>query len=544
MDILAEAAARITVLAFGVVVVLRALNIRSPRVAHRVWTAVVVVMLLLPVFVAWGPEFAVPLLSSDAASTLRLPAADRVAAAASNEIPIESPFDADRAPRRITWATAAGAVYVVGVGFFLLRLALGVRRARAIKRGAVRVSGRLTHSACVTPITVGIVAPAVILPPDWPNWDETELSAVLMHEEEHARARDPLFGFVALLNRAVFWFHPLAWWLVREIGRLSEGACDAVVISRGHDSHAYSTCLLRFARRVADAGRRIGPMATAMPGSGLQDRLQMLSHPQPVRASIFRLAVAVALSLALVVVCTAATPTALPEQNAPSAPGQVTWPLTTSEHFEVFHNSLPADRVDGAVRDAEAAYTQLSAALKHELSRPVPVILLLRDGELPATEARARDLIRQSGAAPSGDHLVISLESLDRRSGIMVHELTHQFAFDIVPNTSRVAPVLIEGLAEYQRGAWASTDLLMTREAAATGAIPSLANLDAPDRHWAHVLFDFVAAQHGEEGVRQLLFALRASDTLVRAVPMAFGVTFDRFDQEFRAYVMTRYTKP
>ena len=94
MDILAESAARITVLAFGVVVVLRALNIRSPRVAHRVWTAVVVVMLLLPIFVAWGPEFAVPLLSSDAASTLRLPAADRVASAASNEIPIESPFDA------------------------------------------------------------------------------------------------------------------------------------------------------------------------------------------------------------------------------------------------------------------------------------------------------------------------------------------------------------------------------------------------------------------------------------------------------------------
>jgi len=57
-------------------------------------------------------------------------------------------------------------------------------------------------------------------------------------------------------------------------------------------------------------------------------------------------------------------------------------------------------------------------------------------------------------------------------------------------------------------------------------------------------LFDFVGAQHGEEGVRKLLFALRARDTLVQAVPMAFGVTFDRFDQEFRGYVMTRYTKP
>jgi len=543
MEILVESTARITVLGLGVLAVLRALHIRSPRVAHRVWTAVVVAMLLLPIFVAWGPEFAVPLLSSDAAGTLGLPAANGITEIASNEIPSEKPLDAARAPRRITWATAAGTVYVAGVGFFLLQLALGVRRARAIRRGAVHVSGRLTHSACITPMTVGVVAPAVILPPDWPNWREAELSAVLTHEEEHARARDPLVGVVALLNRAIFWFHPLAWWLVREIGRLSEEACDMVVISRGHDSHVYSTCLVRFARRVADAGGRIAPMATAMPGSGLQNRLQSLGDPQPARASIFRLAGAVTLSAALVFVCAAATPTAGPVQNVPSAPGQATWPFRTSEHFEIFHSGLAEDRVDGAVRDAEAAYTQLSAAFKHDLPQPVPLILLLRDRELPATEARARDLTRQSGA-PARHNLVISLESLDRRTGIIVHELTHQFAFDIVPNTSRVAPVLIEGLAEYQRGAWASTDLLMTREAAATGAIPSLANLDAPDRHWAHALFDFVAAQQGEEGVRKLLLALRARDTLVQAVPMAFGVTFDRFDQEFRGYVLTRYNRP
>ena len=298
MDILAESAARITVLAFGVVVVLRALNIRSPRVAHRVWAAVVVVMLLLPIFVAWGPEFAVPLLSSDAASTLRLPVADRVAAAASNEIPIESPFDADRAPRRITWATAAGAVYVAGVGFFLLRLVAG-SAARSCNQARSGSREWKTHPFGVYHADYGRSRRARGASCRRTGRIGTKRSCprVFTHEEEHARARDPLVGFVALLNRAVFWFHPLAWWLVPEIGRLSEEACDAVVISRGHDSHAYSTCLLRFARRVADAGRRIGPMATAMPGSGLQNRLQMLSHPQPVRASIFRLAVAVALSL-------------------------------------------------------------------------------------------------------------------------------------------------------------------------------------------------------------------------------------------------------
>ena len=176
----------------------------------------------------------------------------------------------ERAQRRVMWATAGAAVYFAGVGFFLVRLGVGVRRARAIRRGAVEAWGRLTHPDCVTPITIGIVAPVVILPPDWATMDEAEMSAVLAHEEEHVRRRDPLVTLITLLNRAIFWFHPLAWWLHREIARLSEQACDTVVISRGHDSDVYSACLLRFARRAAAAGGRIAPMATAMPGAGLQ----------------------------------------------------------------------------------------------------------------------------------------------------------------------------------------------------------------------------------------------------------------------------------
>ena len=538
MDILAESAVRITVLSLGVAVVLRTLQIRAPQFVHGAWTVVVVVMLLMPVFVAWGPEFGVPLLPSHTMSGMRAPAAGEVAVA--ENIPVAASRATGGAQRRLTWAAAAMTVYVTVVGLFLLRLAMGLRRARAIRRDAVQVHGRLTHPACVTPMTVGIVAPVVILPPDWASWDDAELSAVLAHEEEHVRRGDPLVSAVALLNRAVFWFHPLAWWLQREIARLSEHACDAVVISRGHDSDVYSACLLRFARRATDAGGRIAPMVSAMPGAGLRERLGMLARPQPGRPSGSGVACAAAVCAALVVVCAAAVPTATPRQNVPSpARGQAAWAVEASEHFEVFHDGVPADRVTDAVRDAEAAYAQLSAALKHDLPQRVPIILVRRDRDLIVT-ADAIDVVLRSGA-PDRQRIVISLESLDRRAGIIVHELTHQFAFDIVPGTSRVAPVLIEGLAEHQRGAWVAEDLRTTRAAVATGAIPSVANLDATDRHWAHAVFDFVATEHGAEGIRQLLFGLRAHETLVQAVPMAFGVTLDQFDQGFRGYVTTRF---
>ena len=137
--------------------------------------------------------------------------------------------------------------------------------------------------------------------------------------------------------------------------------------------------------------------------------------------------------------------------------------------------------------------------------------------------------------------MIISLESLERRGGLIVHELTHQFAFEIVPGTSRVAPVLIEGLAEHQRGRWPAQDLRRTREGAAAGAIPAVARLGPADRHWAHAVFDFVAVEHGAEGIRRLLFALRAHDTLDQAVPTAFGVSLDQFDQDFRGFVAARF---
>lgn len=266
MDLLVESAIRITVLAFGVGLVLRLMRIRSPRLAHRAWSAVVLVMLLLPAFVVWGPSLNVPLLPSRAGIGA-LAMAERAAARAdSHDIGVAVPAPPDVSRRLLTWTAAALTVYAAGVCVFLARFIIGWRRARAIRRTAVHARGRLTHAGCVTPMTIGIITPVVILPPDWTQWNQTELAAVLAHEEEHVRRRDPLVATLALFNRAIFWFHPLAWWLQRTIARLSEHACDAAVIARGHDRDVYSACLLQFARRAAHAGGRIAPIATAMPG--------------------------------------------------------------------------------------------------------------------------------------------------------------------------------------------------------------------------------------------------------------------------------------
>ena len=363
---------------------------------------------------------------------------------------------------RSTWSGAAGAMYVTGVALFLLRFALGWRRARAIRRDAIHVQGRLAHPACVTPLTIGVVDPLVILPIDWVSWDDGELSAVLAHEEAHVRRRDPLVAAIALLNRAIFWFHPLAWWLQREISRLSEQACDAAVISRGHDSEVYSSCLLRFARRVTDAGGRIVPLSVAMPGAGLLQRLEMLARPQTTHLSRSRLAGVIVPCASLVLVCAAANPDgrADAERDVPRGQpgdGPCIRRITSTSFTTAFRSSASE-----AVRDAEVRPTEGSPRLRDTAAR---------DRHPRATRwrslaaAQPLDLVLPSGNQ-ARTRLVISLESLDRRTRLIVHELTHQFAFEMLPATSRVAPFLIEGLAEHQRGMWAAEDL-RTRAAAA-----------------------------------------------------------------------------
>ncbi len=175
-------------------------------------------------------------------------------------------------------------VYLPGALGLLLRRAMGTIRAN-----------RLTSADCVAPITVGMFRPRVILPESWTEWTRERLAAILAHEHAHLRRRDPLVQWLALLNRAVFWFHPLAWWLERQLAALAEEACDAVVLERGHDAGEYAQCLLEMERAVMQAGARFPPLGMAMPGSALPHRIKkILEVAMPARLSRTRMLCAIA----------------------------------------------------------------------------------------------------------------------------------------------------------------------------------------------------------------------------------------------------------
>jgi uncharacterized protein (TIGR03435 family) len=277
---LLEFVLRTGLIALAAGLALRVFRIKAAAAQHAVWVGVVAAMLVLPIWMAWGPKAPLRVLPAPVESAV--PASAASAAPASIEVaPIPVEMSAPSAARRstFTWRDTGIGLYFLGAGALLLRLAVGTIRA-----------SRLTSASCVAPVTVGVIRPRVILPDCGRDWPQEQLDAVLTHEQAHMRRRDPMFQWLALFNRAVFWFHPLAWWLERRLSALAEEACDAAVLERGHDPQEYCEYLIELAHAVRRAGTRVNVVAMAMPGSYLPARVKkMMDGVRAPRVSAMRM---------------------------------------------------------------------------------------------------------------------------------------------------------------------------------------------------------------------------------------------------------------
>jgi beta-lactamase regulating signal transducer with metallopeptidase domain len=285
--LLLEVAVRAALVATGTACILWALRIRTAAERHAAWTTVVIAMLLLPIWSVAGPKVPLAVLPANAASSDSGSGANpdprNVAPRASVTQPGPTPI-AETAPT--VSQSARGMLvligaYLLGAFALLIRLGVGTVHAHRLRRGVVMHAGRATSARCATPITVGWLSPVLVLPEGWERWSGAHFDAVVTHEHEHARRHDPLVQWLALLNRAIFWFHPLAWWLERRLATLAEEACDAAVIRAGHSPQDYSGYLIDMARALRRQGRRLNVAGMAMPGSNLPDRMRHIFEELP-----------------------------------------------------------------------------------------------------------------------------------------------------------------------------------------------------------------------------------------------------------------------
>ena len=104
---------------------------------------------------------------------------------------------------------------------------------------------RLSRSS-LEPGIFGITRPVML----WPEGisaplSDAHLEAVLAHELCHVRRRDNLAATLHMVVEAVFWFHPVVWWMGSRLVVEREKACDEAVLESGSDRHVYAESILK-----------------------------------------------------------------------------------------------------------------------------------------------------------------------------------------------------------------------------------------------------------------------------------------------------------
>jgi hypothetical protein len=276
---------RAAIVAASIGIVLIASRVRSSGARHAVWTAVLAVMMFMPVLLFLVPPVVVQ---------MPAPVSDLGAVAFADDVTtirgldlhgpttgfLSSGSHGGGVARTPLWLESLLALYLVGAAVSATRLWWGRRCARQLEHASVvtdvsivGATGRTTpvvESAMVSsPLTVGVIAPVIVLPSGWRAWPEDFRRAVLAHEMAHIRRRDPLVSFLAHLNRCVFWFHPLAWWLERKLAATAEDACDDAGVREIGTPRRYAEVLIEIADTIRRRGRRVSFQGVGVDGSGL-----------------------------------------------------------------------------------------------------------------------------------------------------------------------------------------------------------------------------------------------------------------------------------
>ena len=263
-----------TVVAAVVALLARALRRNRPQVRYALWLAASVKFLVsFAALVALGaqvggrsgavaaPPFAVVIDSWDA-----------IGQPFSRPAPIVAPSATVVAavfPLMLLAGWLCGCVAIVATwSARWRRIAAAARTAAPVQHGReLEMLARLERAAGITrpialvssdgslePGVFGIWTPVLLWPRSIANHlDERQVEAILAHEVMHVRRRDNLAAAMHMVVQALFWFHPLVWWIGARLVDERERACDADVIRLGSDPRVYAESILAMCQFYVDS---------------------------------------------------------------------------------------------------------------------------------------------------------------------------------------------------------------------------------------------------------------------------------------------------
>jgi bla regulator protein BlaR1 len=238
------------------------------------------------------------------------------------------------------------AIWVIGFAAILFSWFMRWRRLRTALRQSSTLEFGIpievrTSPAFTEPGVFGLLRPVLFVPAGiTDSLTSPQLNAIVAHELCHVHRRDNLTSALHMGVEALFWFHPLVWWLGARLMAERERACDEQVLLRGCEPEAYAEGILRICELYLESPL---PCVAGVTGANLKTRIEeIMSQRIGLKLNLAR-------KIALVTAASAAIalPVAVGIMNAPASLAQSPQP-GPGPKFEVA--SIRPCNEDGSAR--------------------------------------------------------------------------------------------------------------------------------------------------------------------------------------------------
>lgn len=306
------------------------------------------------------------------------------------------------------WLVAAG--WLIGFGTVVLcgvlrwrRLAALTGKASPLREGREvaalrRVQSRhglrariavVSSTSAIEPGVRGIVHPVLFLPAGISDrLSDDQLEVIITHELCHIRRRDNCAAAIHLIVEAIFWFHPLVWWVGSRLVDERERACDEDVLRLGADPQVYAGAILRVCEFYVAAPLTIVSRVTS---SNLKIRIeeimtQRISRKIGSAGKLLLIGAGIVAVAAPIVFGMARTAPRLPQNPGIARPAAASAPIANSAIATPAAPTSPI-RLNASVQSAESRQPRGVAAA------PSPRVLATETAPPAAVRASQEDYI-------------------------------------------------------------------------------------------------------------------------------------------------------
>jgi len=234
----------------------------------------------------------------------------------------------------VTWVPAVlSTFWAIGFATLICSWWRRWRGLRAALRTASPLDLQIGIDAMISPAFVepgvfGIWRPVLLLPAGITDrLTPPQLKAIVAHELCHIRRRDNLATAIHMGVEALFWFHPLVWWLGARLMEERERACDEEVLLMGSDPQTYAEGILKICELYLESPL---PCVAGVTGANLRKRIEEIMSNR----IVFRLNFAQKLSVTAAAIAAIAAPLIIgmlhpPEGRAQTKPEDLTFEIAS-----------------------------------------------------------------------------------------------------------------------------------------------------------------------------------------------------------------------